>query len=419
MEHRPVIVELRNQLLRQDAAIRARVRGKRIPTSVAYDVVEKSPDRGRRREFWNALQAAYRPLEPGIRELARRRNESAREKGYRSFVDLRLSEEGLTRTQLEAFIDELTRFGRSAHRELREEFSRRTGEAGWFPWDRHHAAHLVWPQVDQYFPARTMMASVDRGLRGWGFRPEKHGIRVVFRHIPQGGVTYGITIPTDVRVAVHPQSGWGWTGVLCHEMGHALHHTSTRAPSPLLRGYETLPGNAGLSEGIGGTFEEIAVNPEFLAQQPGVPKEAIATLREARGAGAARSASFMARWVGKELALYRDPDHDLPALYARMDRQESGFDPAPPTSFGDGVWIQYGFYGKSYLFAWMFAAQVLEGAVRELGGSEWPNRRMAPWLIRHWFRDGATFDWVPHMREVTGRPFGTGSLVRRLRSFGA
>lgn len=416
VEHRPPIVLLRNRLLRRAAGLRIRVGKKRYTGSSAWDFLHKSPDRTERKAVWSALQAASRPLEPGIRDLARMRNEAAREHGYRTFADLRLSQEGITRPQLERWIRKLNTFGRPAHRKLRRDFETRTGASDWYPWDNIHAEHASRPDLDRYFPARTMLASTFRGLKGWGFDPRQRGIKIVLHSNPYAGLTYAPTIPSDVRVLAFPLDGLGWTSVLLHEMGHALHHASTRVPYHLLRGYETLPGSAGLAEGIGGTFEEITSMTGFLRTQPGLPAEVLPAYQAARGENIARAASHTGNWVAKELELYKDPDRDLDALYTRMERDLRGFDPSPTWSWGDGMWAQFGFYGKAYLLAWMFSAQVLEAALRELGGEDWPNWEMAPWLVKNLFRDGVTHEWVPHVREITGRPFGPEALLRRARN---
>lgn len=419
VEHRPEIAKLRNDILRADAAHKVVVHGKKVPAYRTYEMVRKAKDPRERRHVWEAVQRAGHPLEAQLQELARRRNEGARALGYATFVDLRLAEEGLTRAQLEGFLREVGEITRGSMRRLRQEFHERDPEAGWHPWDVSYSMRAHQPDVDRHFPGRSMLATVEAGLRGWGLRPDRSRIRVVRAGIPFGGVTYACTIPTDIRVAVNPVDGWGNLGVLFHEMGHAVHHASTRASSHLLRGYETLPGEAGLAEGIGGFFEELPVDEGWLRSRKNLPRELIPELLAHRGLHAAYWAGWLSVWVRKELELYLDPDRDLRTLYTKMDRDLMGFDEAPPASFVDSIWVQYGFYAKSYLLAWLFSAQVRQAVLRDVGGELWPNRRIGPWMVEHWFRDGYGFDWVPHMKEVTGRPLGTAALRHHLRSLGA
>ncbi|MDE1819280.1 MAG: hypothetical protein KGI98_00340 [Euryarchaeota archaeon] len=421
VEHDTPIVRLRNDLLRRDASLRVRYRGRLLPLHRVGELLRKAEERRERQRLWEASQRSLATLEPGIRKLAELRNARAHELGFPSFVELRLSQEGVSRAQLERFIVSLKAIGRPAARRVRDDFEDAKGERGWYPWDLPRAFELRKPPaVDRYFPGRGMLSAAMGALRGWGFHPERYHLRIDRHAISAGGLCYAPTIPQDVRVVVNPQGGWVWYGILMHELGHAVHASLTRAPTHLLRGYETLPGNAGMSEGVGGLFEEISGEDAWLSTRTGLPRASIDRLIADRAVGWPDSVGYTALWVEQELELYRRPTGDLVSTFARLQRAYEGYLPTSvPASFGDGIWVQYGLYAKSYLFAWLFASQVREGMLRDIGGDTWPNPRVAPWLNRNWFRPGITQDWVAQVNETSGTPLGTGALLRRLRSFGA
>jgi len=83
-----------------------------------------------------------------------------------------------------------------------------------------------------------------------------------------------------------------------------------------------------------------------------------------------------------------------------------GYGDYPRRSFVDPFYVESPMYSANYLLATLVHYQ-LAATLRDLFGEPlWPNRRVGPWLTRKWFAPGSLYDWVPRIKQVTGRPFG-------------
>ncbi|MGA7923929.1 MAG: hypothetical protein WCA77_08145 [Thermoplasmata archaeon] len=414
VEQHPQVVELRNRLERRVMAFRPVIDGRGVTQAEARAIVRKDNHRSRRRSAYRAMERLSMELEDDLLELVEARNVRARALGYRSFIEFRLAADGLTLAALDEVADRVRRAGRDALRADREEFLTTSGESGFFPWDSGYASQKRQPFSDRRFPGRTMVRDVLKGIRAWGFRPRGRPFEIVRRSIPIGGMTLAIQIPSDVRVVVNPTGGWIHYLVLFHEFGHAVQASSTRAPTHLLRGPENIPGFAGFHEAMGALFENISMNVPWLRQQSGISSEQGREALEFFERTRARNDAWTAIWVRKEMDLYRRPRSNLASAFHRIDREARGYDDYPPSSFADPFWVDAAFYGKNYLIAAVLSAQLLWAMREDTRGEVWPNPKAVPWLTRHFFRHGAQFDWVPRVKEVTHRPFGSSDYLSGL-----
>jgi len=203
--------------------------------------------------------------------------------------------------------------------------------------------------------------------------------------------------------------------VLFHEVGHGVHSASVRAPTHLLRWSEGLPGFGGFHEGIGQFFELIAESePWLLARGNLSAREVGSFVAETRRTPLASMASLVG-WIREELDLYLRPTADPAERSRRFGRTVCGFDAYEPRSFADSFFVEAPIYATSYLVAALLRPQLLAAALEEVGGPTWPNRKMGPWLVRHWFREGSAFDWQPRVRELSGRTFGARAFNESMR----
>lgn len=414
VEQSRAVVRLRTRLQRRLVAFRPRLGGRRVGRVAVFEAVRKSPDRRARREAHFADEPIRRALEPGVRELARTRNELARSLGYGSFPELRLGFEGLTAPRLRAWMEEATRSAGPVLRAVREEFLARSGDGGWYPWDLPYARWGAAGLPDGPFPAGPMVPRVLAALREWGLPARRLRFRVVRHDLPFGGLTVVPHVPDDVRVLVHPAGGWEHYLTLFHEFGHAVHASSVRQPTHLLRTND--PGYAGFVEGVAEVFAAVGESPEWLRRAAGVGRAAAERFRASQRVDRVLRAVGLMGAVELELALYDRPDADVARAHHRWLRRVLRFDPHPVRAFGNTFLVTHPVYTQSYFLADLFRAQVLESLRRATGARLWPNRRAGPWLARRFLEGGAAWDWIPRVREVTGRPFGPDAFRRETRA---
>jgi len=410
IEQQPEIVQLRGEMQRRIVRFRPSWNGRSVGRSRIQRLLRESRDRPARRRAFYAFEPLHRPLEDGLRRLVRARNAGARSQGFRTFAEMRLRFAGVTPNQLETWSEEVAGPARAQVAELRDRFQDRTGARSWFPWDFSFARQDRVRLPPRAFPRAGMMPRILSAVRRWGFPVDRMRFRIVFHDVPAGGMTLAPHPPDDVRIVVHPTGGWLAHLVLFHEVGHAVHSASIRAPGHLLRWHENVPGFAPFHEGIGTLFEEIPSLAAWLRTLRGISPAQAEEFALAQRHEGALDAGWHAAWLRIEQRLYREPDRDPMPEAQRFERRVFGYDRYPPLSFVDPFFVDTPVYAPSYLLALLFGQQLRAGLIDRFGEPFWPNPRIGPWLTRHWMRPGSMVEWIPAMAELTGRPFGSAAF---------
>ena len=416
IEQDPEIVRRRDRLQSRAAAFRPTWHGRKVNRSVVRRAFRTSADREERRRAFYAEDPVYGPMEDDLRSLVAARNDRARAFGYRTYPEFRLSFDRLSVDRLEALPRESLRRVPAEMRRRRDAFAEATGESGWYPWDIGYAQQIAGGLPESAFPADEALRAVYEGIQGWGFPRSLLRFRVDHHDIPSGGLCLAPDPPRDVRIVVHPgRGGWEDYMVLFHEVGHAVHSSSIRGPTHLLRWHEGLPGFGGFHEGIGEFFAEIAEKDAWLRTRKGLSSTQIRDYVAEHRRAPLRVIAYLAGWIQRELDLYLRPQRDPREAERRYGRSVMAFDDFTPRSFADSFYIHGPIYATSYFVATLLRPQLFESVRNDVGGEAWPNAKIGPWLTRHWFREGSAFDWLPRVREVTGRPFGTRAFNEAMR----
>ena len=416
VEQHPEVVRLRSELQRRIAEFRPLWKGRRVDRAIVHKALRESRDTEERRRAFYALEELHRPLEAPLRSLVRLRNEHARSLGFRTFAEMRLGFDGIAPARLEELAQQVVAPARARVQRLRGRFQERTGLSEWHPWDLPFAQEQRAPLPDRLFPRGPMLTRIFRAIARWGFPTDRMRFRVVFHDVPAGGVTLAPDPPSDVRILVHPQSGWSAYMVMFHEVGHAVHSASIRAPRHLLRWHDNIPGLGPFHEGIGGLFEQIPTEEAWLSSIPGLGSRRAHDFAEATREDDAMNAGWHANWMRIEQALYRNPERDPWEEARRFEQRVFGYDDYAPLSFVDSFFVDTPIYSPCYLLAILFGCQVQERMREVCGEPFWPNPKVGPWLRRDWFAGGSLYDWVPRLREITGRPFGAEAFHRKFRT---
>jgi hypothetical protein len=408
------ILGRRSALSRRVAAFRPRWHGRRVGRQVVRHESRTNPDRAERERAYRAEEPLFRPMEAPLRSLARLRNDRARALGFPSLPEFRLSFEHLSVARLRGLMEEATRWVRPEMQAWREEFEDRTGERGWYPWDVSYAENLRTQLPDERFPGDSMLPTVLQAVRRWGIPSSLLRFRVDRHDLPAGGISLAPDPPKDVRVVIHEGGGWERYMVLFHEVGHAVNSGAVRQPTHLLRWHEHVPGFAALSEGEGAFFEQIASSEAWLRQRPGLSSETIAAVVADQRRMSLWWIGNHVLWISRELALYEERG-DPEEVARRLARRLFGFDPFDPVPFADHFSIELPLYAPSYFLATLLRPALTTAVLGDVGGDVWPNPKVGPWLIEHWFREGTSFDWYDRYREITGRPFGARPFLEETR----
>jgi peptidyl-dipeptidase A len=401
---------------RRIVAFRPRWKGRRVGRSVLQRLLREEPRERLRRAAYHALEPLYRPLEGSLRELVRLRNEHARTLGFRTYAEMLLGFNGLSPGRLEGLIEEVSVPARRRLRELRSRFHEKTGRSDWFPWDFLYAREAGATLPRKAFPQDKMLPTALETIGRWGFATDRLHFRIAFHDSSAGGMTLAPDPPRDVRILVHPTGGWLAYMILLHEVGHAVHSASIRAPRHLLRWHENIPGFGPLHEGLAGLFEDVASAPGWLLSRPGLRPAEVDAFVLAHRFDSLYDAAWHASWLRVEQALYREPERDPMPSALRFDRRLFGYDDYRPLSFVDAFFVESPVAASNYLLAILFGHQLRAAMARRFGEPLWPNRRVGPWLARTFFAGGSSYDWLERVREATGRPFGARALLEADRT---
>ena len=416
IEQRPDVAKRRERLSGRVVRFRPRWNGRTVGSAEVQRRASTDPIREHRRRAWAARQPLERWLEPRLRDLARRRNEHARQFGFRNFYEWRATREGFSLAQIEELIDSIAPLVRAASRLRRERFREVSGEDGWYPWDSSYFGQLEAPLPPPAFAGPTMVPTVLRGVAGWGFRRSALTFRIDRHDLPSGGIELAVDPPRDVRVIVHPDAGWVRYMILFHEVGHAVQARSKSRQTPLVRWHDFVSGLAGMIEGFGTLFEEIPRSTAWLETRPEIDRARAERFAHVTALGYLSGFGWLLAKIRLEIELYRRPDSDLRSFAHRWERRLGAYDEYPAPPFADFFLVDEPAYLQSYLFARLFARQLLAYFETEWGPTLWPNPKIGPWLVDHWFRETGTYAWVPHVRETTGRAFGPAAFDAWARS---
>jgi hypothetical protein len=170
-----------------------------------------------------------------------------------------------------------------------------------------------------------------------------------------------------------------------------------------------------MSEGEGGFFERIASTEAWLRTRPGLSPEQVANAVASVRRGILYNTAWTVVWISRELALYEDGPRGTDRVAKRLGRRLFGYESHEPLSFADGFSVELPLYSPSYFLAGLFGSALRRAVLAEVGGPLWPNRKVGPWLLRHWMREGTSFDWTTRLRELTGAPFDARAFLAETR----
>jgi hypothetical protein len=407
LEDHPSVARANEAIEGRISAFQPRWKGRRVNQAEIWDLVSKEPNPALRRDGYYANESLFRRLEPHMRSLMARRNERARELGFTSYPEARLSLEGLSVADLETIMEPLSNFASRLSQAQRD----RSGLDTWFPWDRMFAQWQEANSVKKMFSAKDCLPAVRLGLRGWGFGARDLAFRFKRWDTPLAGLAIVGDAPWDVGVIANPRDGYVYYSVLIHEMGHGIHARSVRGSSHLLRDL----GPPGYAESIGSVFEGVVSDPVWLRTRPGMTRERAVEIR--RGAYE-ELALRMAELVGEirtELRLYSNPGASVDAERKAFIERHFRYDDHVPISWVDPYHLSPGFYRPSYILASCFDEQATSAGLSLVGGDPWPNPKFGRWLRETWLRRGQHDEWVPKVREVTGSPLGSDAFMETIR----
>ena len=393
-----------------------------------------NPDEASRKSSHEALHGLERwVLENGFLEIVAKRNELARELGYRDFFDYRLrTNSGMSPEQLFAIFDEFERNTRNTHfasmDRLVSEYGDEVLQPHNLPFRVRGGAAL---KADAYFPFSKALERWAESFRRLGVSYRGARIEIDLLDRP-GKFTTGFCaspvasyhddtngwVPADVRftsTARPQQAGAGLRGinVLFHEAGHAAHFSNVALNSPCFS-HGFAPTTPAYLEAQAKFFEALPGDPCWIrryarnADGEPMPDEMIRERVESNRA-------FLAYNERRDLV----PTYFERVLYAMDDAErttESVLDlersltqrmlgVSSNTVYVLGMphplYHDMAVYYHGYLLAKMAASQTRAYLTRTLGYIV-DNPEVGPLLVKHCWSAGNSLTLDQTLRNMTG-----------------
>jgi peptidyl-dipeptidase A len=427
------MVDLSTEIEQSFNTFRGEIDGRKFTNNDLLELLRKEDDSPRRKQIWEALKQVGAAVAPKLIELAKLRNQGAKQLGFENYWDMQIRLQEHDPEQLLALFEELERLTREPFTKMKAEMDGELAERFGIPADEL----MPWHYDNPFFQSPS--ASDDVDLNEFYEKQARDRIveisRVFFDDIglPAGAIlersdlydregkdqhAFCISIDRadDVRTLCNVKPTAEWMDTVLHELGHAVYDVGIdrRLPYNLRE-----PSHAFTTEGVAMLFGALAKTPSWMVAYGGADKRRVEALAEAILDQRRREQLIFARWtmvmLHFEKALYEDPERDLNALwwddvgrYQQLNR---------PPGRNEADWASKPHftiapvYYHNYQLGELFAAQ-LRHVLADMAGHEGPTSELSfngrkdfgDFLRKKVFKPGNVWPWPEFVRRATGEP---------------
>jgi peptidyl-dipeptidase A len=429
---RELLVELSSAVESDFASFRPELDGRRVSDNEIDEILKSSNDQELRQRAWEASKEVGNLVADRVRELARVRNEMARDLGYADYYQMSLDLQEMPEEWLFDLMEQLEQLTDAPFRQWKDALDDRLR-------DRFSTEQLYpWHYADPFFqqtppdgrvsldPALQKLSPpelCDKTFGSWGIDLDSVLSRSDLyprENKCQHAFCLDVDRAGDVRILANVVPGERWVEVMLHESGHAAYDITIDPNLPyLLR----RPAHIFVTEAIAILSGRLARDPEWLIKVAGLAASEVGAIEEdVRRSQAAHSLLF-ARWVlvmvHFERDLYADPEADLDARWWELvERMQLVAAPPGRSSPDWAAKIHTAVapvYYHNYLLGELLASQLEATCVRECGGLVGVKEAGAL-LSERVFAPGNLMRWNVLIEEATGRGLSPDDFVAGLTS---
>jgi len=427
------IVDLESAVEVRFSRHRGVVDGVEVDDNQIKGILRQSDDPRARREAWEAAKTVGAAVADDVRELARLRNQAARELGYRDWFALSLSTDELDEEKLISTLadadrvtaDPFARWKSALDERLALRFGCSASELR--PWHYADPFFQETPvegsvDLDPLFTGQDIVALSRRTFEGMGL--EVAGILDRSDLFPRAGkCQHAFCIDVDrvgdVRVLANVVDNHDWADTMLHELGHAVYDLGFGVDLPwLLRSTHLVA-----TEAPALLFGALAGSREWLERVLGISERVAAELDGRLSAARAAELMLFTRWVlvmnAFERALYADPDSDLDSIWWKLVARYQLVRPpdgrsAPDWAAKIHVSVAPVYY-HTYLYGAIVALQLKDALGAAVGGIV--DRPEAGVLLQaKLFAPGQSTRWDRLVEQASGARLSVESLAREVRA---
>lgn len=425
------IVKLSSEIEQIFQTQRAIYNGEERTNNELLALLEKETDSQKRYEIWDALKQVGEIVAPKVIELAKLRNQAAKELGYNNYWEMTVSFQEFQPDELLSIFEDLDRltsplFNKMKNKldnELKEKF----GVDEIKPWHYDNPFFQQAPaaaslDVNEFYQGIEKEDIVDTSIKyyaqlGFDVMPiinnsdlfEKEGKS-------QHGFCNDMNLEGDVRILCNIKPDVEWMDTQLHELGHAIYDYNLD---------RTLPCNIRsachifTTEGIAMMFGAKARDPQWLVENRGISveraKEVTSALQEQR----LREQLIFCHWTLVmtffEKALYEDPEQDLNKLWGEMTERYQGLDPLAGRNKADWAskphFVIAPVYYHNYMLGELYGAQLRKSLEKQSKGD---LKVFGQLLDAKVFKPGNMLPWEEFVKESTGESLSVEAFVDEL-----
>ena len=425
------LVEIASSVESDFASFRPVVDGQTMGDNDIEEVLRKSDDAGLRRRVWEASKEIGAVVAERVRELARVRNQAARDQGFADYYRMALDLQELPERWLFDVLDELEVLTSAPFErwkaDLDRVLARRFGTDALAPWHYADPFFQSLPpdgriNLDDVLGEASAPELARQTFEGWAM--DLSGVMERSDLYPRAQkCQHAFCLDVDrtgrdVRILANVVPGERWVEVMLHESGHAAYDVEISAELPYLlhRAAHTF-----VTEAAAILSGRLARDPAWLRDVAGVEAGEVAALQaELRRATATQSLLF-ARWglvmAHFERELYADPESDLDTRWWELVERFQLVRPpagraAPDWAAKIHIAVAPVYY-HNYLLGEMLASQIRAACEHAAGGFV-GVAEAGRVLSERVFRHGALMRWDALVEQATGAPLSARHLAATL-----
>jgi len=341
-----------------------------------------------------------------VLELIKLRNQKSIEFGYDNYVHLSFETNGLGYEWFKDFVKKMEESTNDPYKKLVEQFKQEN--------DIETFTHRnLFQFIGQFYSSndpievktKDNIELVKTSLSDIGIKYDELPAKLVEMQLPAGvgGQGLMINIPNDFRAVMTLGMD---ISVWMHEMGHGLHGLFNSINTPILEGYEWIPGNANASfaEGMAETNAWFSRNAEWQKEYTNLTEEQIVNRRAIANKYAPAFIRYHLFYCMRETELYLHPDKSFKEIQLEYAKKYFLIDSDNfnTQNLNNIIFVSYPLYLQNYLLADVVACQVHNTLEEKFGKDYAFNKEVGKYLTEKFYCNGEYFDWNERLIKGTG-----------------
>ncbi|MCU7495279.1 MAG: M2 family metallopeptidase [Ignavibacteria bacterium] len=422
------IIKLRTDIENKFSTFRAEVNGKKLTDNEVEEILKNSRDSRELKAAWLGHKAIGKVVASDVVRLAKMRNESARQLGFKNYHEMSLKLSEQDPQEIEKLFDELDDLTREAFVKLKGEMdaalAKRYGISPkeLMPWHYQNRFFQEAPKIyevdlDAYYKGKDIVELTKAYYSGIGLPMsdlaeksdlyEKEG---KYQH----AYCTSIDREGDVRVVMNVKPNYNWMNTSLHEFGHAVYDKFADRNLPWqLRE----PAHTFTTEAVAMLFGRFASNPAWMQDVLGISDEEKAKIGDAGFKSLRLEQLVFSRWVQVvyrfEKSMYENPDQDLNKLWWDLVEKYQGL--KRPEGRNEPDWASkihissYPCYYHNYMLGELLASQLYYHITEKVlkasdpkGQSFSGRKEVGSYLVKNVFEPGRKYYWNDMIEKATG-----------------